>query len=256
MFQSNFTWSKALGDEEGSGQEMLDSFRNGRDRSQDKRILSFDRKFVFRNSGAVELPFGPGKKFLNASSGVLARLLERWQVSPIVNLFSGTPFSFTSTAATFNQLGDNFPMLVGPMPTKGKITRLPDGITYFPDLKPERDPGIANLTASDALNTRSTLYGITDSSGRFVLVNPEAGVLGNLAPLFATGPVSLRFDVNLMKRVRVSEGKELEFRIDAIDVLNTPQFGTAEGSISSPTFGRVTTATGNRIVVLGARFSF
>jgi len=256
MFQSNFTWSKALGDEEGSGQEMLDSFRNGRDRSQDKRILSFDRKFVFRNSGAVELPFGPGKRFLNASSGVLARLLERWQVSPIVNLFSGTPFSFTSTAATFNQLGDNFPMLVGPMPTKGKITRLPDGITYFPDLKPQPDPGIANLTASDALNTRSTLYGITDSSGRFVLVNPEAGVLGNLAPLFATGPVSVRFDVNLMKRVRVSEKKELEFRIDAIDVLNTPQFGAADGSISSTTFGRVTTATGNRIVVLGARFSF
>jgi len=45
-------------------------------------------------------------------------------------------------------------------------------------------------------------------------------------------------------------------RLDAIDVLNSPQFGTPEGDINSLQFGRITTAAGNRIVVLGGRFNF
>ena len=71
--------------------------------------------------------------------------------------------------------------------------------------------------------------------------------------------MSWRFDVNLVKRVRIGERKEFEFRMDAIDVLNSPIFNapaTADLDISSLTFGRITTAGGNRIVVLGARINF
>jgi hypothetical protein len=256
MLQSNFTWSKSLGEEEGSGQEMLDSFRNGRNRSLDKRLLSFNRKFVFRSNGAVELPFGPNKKFFSGSTGVLARVLERWQISPIINIFSGTPFSFTTTSSTFNQLGDNTPILVGPMPHNGKVTRVADGVIFFPELKQVIDPAVQSLTSAQSLNTRSTLYGIADASGRPLMVNPEPGVLGNVAPLYALGPVSTRFDINLLKRIQIAEGKELELRIDAIDVLNSPQFATIDGDINSTTFGRLTTATGSRVIVVGDRFSF
>jgi hypothetical protein len=253
---SNFTWSKSLGEEEGSGQEMLDSYRNGRDRHQDKRLLSFDRKFVFRNSGSVELPFGPGKLFLKESHGILARVFERWQISPIINITSGSPFTFTSGVASLNSAGDNTATLVGAMPNKGTVTRVADGVVYFPNLKQVADPSIARLTTAQALNTRSTLLAIADSSGNLLLVNPEPGVLGNLAALYGRGPVSWRFDVNLVKRVRIGEQKEFEFRLDAIDVLNSPQFGNPDAEISSTTFGRITTATGNRILVLGARINF
>jgi len=256
MLQSNFTWSKALGEEEGSGQEMLDSYRNGRDRTQDKRILSFDRKYVIRNSGTFELPFGPGKRLLNSSTGILARVLERWQFSPILNIYSGAPFSFSSGSSTINQLGDNTPILVGPMPSSGQITRVSDGVIFFRDLKQTVDPAVASLTTAQQLNTRSTLQAITDSSGRLLMVNPAPGVLGNVAPLFARGAMTYRFDVNLVKRVRIAERKEFELRLDAIDVLNSPQFGTPEGDINSLQFGRITTAAGNRIVVLGGRFNF
>ncbi len=263
MLQSNFTWSRALGEQEGSGQEMIDSYRNGRNRRLDKRIMSFDRTFVFRNSGAVELPFGPGKRFFKNSTGVLSRFLERWQVSPIINVFSGEPFTFGTSVSSFNQFGNeiagqlgNTPVLVGSMPKKGSVTRVSDGVIYFPNVQQVRDPAVAGLTTAQSLNTRSTLYAIADKSGQLLLVNPDPGVVGNIPLFYATGARSLRFDVNLLKRVRISEGKELEFRIDAIDMLNSPQFGTPEGDINSTTFGRITTATGNRIIVLGGRINF
>jgi hypothetical protein len=184
-------------------------------------------------------------------------VLERWQISPIINIQSGTLFSFTSGSATINQLGDNTPMLVGTMPSSGTVTRVADGVVYFPNLKQTTDPQALRLTTAQALNTRSTLLAITDSSGNLLLVNPEPGVLGNLAPLYGRGPSQLRFDVNLVKRIRIGERKEFEFRADAIDILNTPQFGTPENDINSNgTFGRITTAGGNRIIVLGARINF
>jgi hypothetical protein len=259
MLESNFTWSKALGEEEGSGQEMLDSYRNSRDRTQDKRILSFDRKFVFRNSGTVELPFGPGKLFFNQSGGVLARVFERWQISPIVSFNTGAPFTFSSGVSSINNLGDNTPTVVGHVPASGTVTRVSDGVIFFPNLRQTADPGIRSITTAQQLDTRSTMLAITDASGNLIMVNPAPGELGNLRPLSARGPLSWRFDVNLVKRVRIGERKEFEFRMDAIDVLNSPIFNapaTADLDISSTTFGRITSAGGNRIVVLGARINF
>jgi len=259
MLESNFTWSKALGEEEGAGQEMLDSYRNSRDRTQDKRILSFDRKFVFRNSGTVELPFGPGKLLFNQSSGVLARVFEKWQISPIVSFNSGTPFTFSSDSSSVNNLTDYTPTVMGKVPTTGTVTRVSDGVIFFPDLRQIPDPGIRSISTAQQLDTRSTMLAITDASGNLLMVNPEPGVLGSLRPLSGRGPMSWRFDVNLVKRVRIGERKEFEFRMDAIDVLNSPIFNApvaADLDISSLTFGRITTAGGNRIVVLGARINF
>ena len=256
MLESNFTWSKGIGEEEGSGQEMLDSYRNGRDRHQDKRLLSFNRKFVMRNSGTFELPIGPSKLLLGGSHGVIARLFERWQFSPIINISSGAPFSLTTAASTINQLGDNTPMLMGTLANSGAVTRVSDGVMFLQNLKSVNDPAIQALTSSQALNTRSTLKAITDSSGKIILVNPAPGILGNLAPMYMVGPASWRFDVNLVKRVRLGERKEFELRLDAIDVLNSPQFGNPDADINSTTFGRITTAGGNRVLVLNARINF
>ncbi|PYS35937.1 MAG: hypothetical protein DMG14_25855, partial [Acidobacteria bacterium] len=82
-WQSNYTWSRALGDEEGDSQDILNSFRNGRNRHIDKRLLGFHRTHVMRNNGTWELPFGPDRKFLSGSRGALAQLVRRWQLGAI-----------------------------------------------------------------------------------------------------------------------------------------------------------------------------
>jgi hypothetical protein len=257
QFQSNYTFSKALGEEEGAGQEMLDSFRNGRDRSQDKRLLTFHITHVLRNSGTWELPFGPGRKFLSGSNGFISRLVERWQVGTIFNVFSGSPINVSAARSTFNQFTDNTPNLVGPLPkSAGKVQKIDNGVIYFTGFQSVVDPAVANLTTAQGLQGRSTLRAIADASGNIILVNPTPGALGTLAPLYLQGPGSFRLDINLVKRVQIRENINFEFRGDFIDAFNTPQFNNPTTDINSLNFGRITGAGGARLIVLSARVNF
>jgi hypothetical protein len=255
--QSNYTWSRTLGDEEGSSQSFLNSYRNGRNRRIDKRLLGFHATHVARNSGTWELPLGPDRRLLSGTRGIMAQLVRGWEVGWILNLFSGSPISLSSVTTSFNQHVDNTATLVGPLAKDtGEVKRVADGVTYFDALKQVDDPAIARLTPLQLLNTRSNLKAIADSSGNLIAVNPTPGTLGSLSQTYLQGPGSFRLDVNLSKSFSFGEGKELLFRGDAINLLNTPQFGNPNTEINSPTFGRITTAGGNRIVVLSARINF
>jgi hypothetical protein len=61
--QGNYTWSKALGDNEGDEAGYRGFNRTLRNASFDRRRMSFDRRHVVRLNGIWELPFGPGKSF-------------------------------------------------------------------------------------------------------------------------------------------------------------------------------------------------
>jgi hypothetical protein len=254
---SNYTWSKALGEEEGDDQEMLDSFRDGRNRALEKRLMSFHRTHVMRNSGTYELPLGSGRRFLGGASGIVARLVERWQIGAIVNLFSGQPIGFSSAATSFNQFTGNTPTLVGQLPkSTGQVVFDATGVTYFQGLGQVADPAIATITTNQALQSRSTMKAIVDANGNVLAINPPPGQVGNMDPRYLQGPGEVRFDVNLVKRVRIGEGKTFEFRADAIGLLNHVNFENPNTDINSTSFGRITGATGNRLIVLNARISF
>jgi hypothetical protein len=258
QFQSNYTWSKALGEEEGSGQEQLDSYRNARNRRLDKRLLSgFHATHVMRNSFTYELPFGPGRKLLNSRNGILSRLVGNWQFSGIVNFFSGVPISFGSGVSSFNQFTDNTATVVGPISkTPGQVRVTGNGVFYETGLQQVPDPSIAGLTTRNNVRSLSTLRAIADSSGRILLINPLPGTLGNLSPTFFEGPGSYRLDLNMIKRIRLFERKELEFRVTAIDALNHPIWGNPTTDINSTNFGRITGAGGARIFIIDLRFNF
>jgi len=48
----------------------------------------------------------------------------------------------------------------------------------------------------------------------------------------------------------------LRLRADALNILNRPIWGTPNLNIDSTSFGQITSATGNRNIVLGARVEF
>ena len=90
-----------------------------------------------------------------------------------------------------------------------------------------------------------------------IAVNPRPGKLGNMYQTYLEGPGTVRFDLNVIKRIRLGETTELEFRADAINVLNRTNFSNPDTNINSSTFGRITTTNGGgRIVELHARFNF
>jgi len=255
--QSNYTWSRTLGDEEGDTQDILNSYRNGRNRRIDKRLLAFHRTHVIRNSGTWQLPFGPERKFFSGNRGILSRLVGGWQTGAIFNIFSGSPIGLLAPVSSFNQHLDNTPTLVGALPKNtGEVKRTNNGVTYFDGLRQVPDPAIANLTPLQLLNTRSDLKAIADSSGNIIAVNPAPGTLGSLSQTFLEGPGAFRLDVNLIKTFSLREGKELQFRGDAINLLNSPQFDNPDTNINSTSFGRIISAGGNRVIVLSARINF
>jgi len=63
-------------------------------------------------------------------------------------------------------------------------------------------------------------------------------------------------DMNLLKRVRLSETTDMELRVDAVNVLNKPQFFDLPLGLNGPNFGRFRAANGNRQFTFNARVNF
>jgi hypothetical protein len=72
-----------------------------------------------------------------------------------------------------------------------------------------------------------------------VLANSAPGAVGTLGRTYIEGPSHIKFDLNLVKRIRITETKNVEVRFDAIDVLNTPWWNNPIVDINSPSFGRM-----------------
>ena len=139
----------------------------------------------------------------------------------------------------------------------GKIKKVGNGVVFFDGFTQPVDPGLSAVTTLNGLNTAYTNRAIQDPSGNIVLVNPQPGEVGTLGLTTLKGPTSISFDANLIKRFRIHENKEFEFRIDAINVLNHPNFGNPSTNINGVnTFGRITTAGGSRRFIINTRVNF
>jgi hypothetical protein len=238
VFDSNYTFSKTLGDEEANDEFLETTLRNGRNRRFDRRPLTFGVTHVFRNSGTFEVPLG------------------NFQIGTILNFFSGHPISFYTDVSSFNQNSDQPDLVSAFSKGTGRVVKSSDGVRYFTGLHQVEDPAIGRLTPQQQLNEYSSLFALADSSGKLVAVNPTPGTNGNMAYGYLEGPGVFRFDLNILKRFRIRESLQLELRADAINVLNTPQWGDPDTNINSPDFGRITSAGGNRLIVLNARINF
>ena len=94
------------------------------------------------------------------------------------------------------------------------------------------DPARANVSTLNALQGSFSNRAITDAQGNPLLVNPAPGKVGTLGLRWVEGPSLVNFDMNLIKRVRITETREFEFRMDALNVLNSPQFANPNVNIT------------------------
>ena len=118
------------------------------------------------------------------------------------------------------------------------------------------DPDRANVTTLQSTQGSYTGMAIVDSQGHPLLVNAPPGRHGNMGLNWIEGPANLGLDMNLIKRVKIAETKEFEFRVDVLSVLNHPNFGAPSLNINNASFGRITSASGNRTFVFNARLNF
>ena len=289
--QATYTWSKNLGLPCGANGAC--TFANPADRAVEYTNINNNPSHTLRTNGTIELPIGPNKLLMGNSSGWLARAVERWQLGLIYNLSSGVP---TTIGATTMLYGNGVPDIVYPVDfneLKGVRWGIPQGGTsnnlegrYFDNndlfVKVD-DPQCGTVTSLQNLNnvvgglqTRCTLdalamavpagtLGAVDrvfSDGQtrpsvVVLQHAQPGKKGNLGNNSVIGLGSFRFDANLGKTFQVSESKSLQVRFDAQNILNHPQPGTPNFSITNADyFGRINNKTGSRLFQGQLRFTF
>jgi hypothetical protein len=254
--QTSYIWSRALGSD---GDDDGTNYRDIYNQQLDKTLLSFHRTHGIRSNGTYQLPFGPNRSFLASAPGWVSRIVERWQVGAVGSWSSGAPLDVTASTASFSNSTANTPMIVADFPkSSGKVVPATDlpGARYLTNLVQVDDPFGRTLTTLQSFNTRFTNRAIQDTNGNFVLVNPGLGQLGTLGKRWIEGPGRYSLDMNLIKRVRIDETKEVEVRVDAINVLNHSTWGNPTLDINSTNFGRITTKTGNRTFTLNARLNF
>jgi hypothetical protein len=255
--QASYVRSKTLGSYDGNTQNEVSNFITLRNERLSKQLLSFDVPNVWRSSAVWDMPFGPGRHFLGQSHGVLSRMVERWQTAVIFNKQSGTPTTFGNSAGdTFNGQTTT-DIQLGPIPS-GSVQKVGNNVVYFTGLTQVTDPSVKNLPSN--LQNLSTLYAIQGANGQTILANPVPGSLGPLSPSSYRGLGTFTLNMQLSKAVTLNKEHNVTLRVraDALNLLNKPiwAFSSSTLNIDSTSFGQITTATGNRNVVLGARVEF
>ena len=218
-FQGTYLWSRALG-------VPLTGYTNPAEREKDYTLAASQRTHEFRSNGTFELPIGPNKLFFSNTSGWVARAIERWESSIILNVATGAPTSIVAANMLYaNGVAD----VVQPLNLRKGTVQWGDPSSnnqlvgnYFgtSTFQKVSDPQCSAVAAS--LKTFCTLQAVADASGNIVLQNPAPGARGTAGRQTIEYPGTWDFDANIRKSFRISESKSLQVRMDASNILNHP----------------------------------
>ncbi len=218
---AGYTFSKSIDQSSNVGEEV-----NPLDPSLSRALSAFDVKHNFVVSYNYRIPF---ERLFGAAN----RWTEGWELSGIIRFSSGLP-------VTLVNYGDN--SLLGAEPN-----------------------GINNYGVDEPDYTGASLDLNRNPRNGQPYFNPAAfaenvlGTPGAASRRFFYGPGMNNFDMALLKNVRLTEAKSLQFRIEAFNAFNHAQFfgpQAVDGNIDSSTFGQVVSAAPPRLVQLGAKFFF
>jgi hypothetical protein len=217
-----YTWGKstdsksgaaAVGASEAAGWQ---GFLNNHDPVRDHGLSSFDVAHRFVASFVWTLPFGKGEKWGGNASGLKQALIGGWQINGIYLLQGGFPISVfaADVGGVLDSFGTNRANIVGDIHAGGG-------------------------TVEQWFNTAA-------------FAQPALGQFGNSGRSILRGPGINNLDLSLFKMFSAGP-TTLQFRIEAFNALNHPQFLNVAQNITAANFGVVTSARPGRIVQLGLK---
>jgi hypothetical protein len=181
---------------------------------------SDDRTHMLALGFVWELPWRTERGF----TGAAGWLLNDWQLNGILTAFSGAPFTVRADATELNTPGNvQTADLVGPVVRLGDIGG--DGFFYDPS----------------------------------AFAEPTGQRLGETTINQFRGPGGANLDLSVFRNLQLPGGRRLQFRLEALNVTNTPKYGNPDGNLSSSTFMRVFSlndAYTERQIRLAARYAF
>jgi len=185
-----------------------------------------DVRHVLHAAGIYELPIGKGKSMLAGGGKLVQAVVGGWRLSYVLTLRGGMPFNVGCPVGTSSGFGCLALMVPGQGVYTGGHT-----VEHWLNAAAFAQPPVA------------TTIGQTDLS-------PLGG-----APTQARGPGVRDLDLSLFKQFTLTERIRLEFRAEAYNTSNTPQFGTP-GSLdftNKQLFSQITSASNARQIQLAVR---
>jgi len=216
-FQGRYTWSHSINDGSVGGGES-----NG---PENVNCLSCDKGpsvFDIRNNIAAdlvyELPFGPGKSFLN-TTGVLGKIVGGWEMSSVGLWHTGHPLT---VAMDLQSNPIQFGPFTGLPPTyllpdgNDQTTQRPDLVPGVPLLLPHQTPLTPASPGSPMVNAAAFAPPPTDANGNFTRYGDAPnGVFRALN--------SWQIDLALTKETKLTERVAMEFAVQAFNIFNHTQ---------------------------------
>lgn len=250
----SYTFSRSLDEVSGLSPASDSDVSPGRfldyyHRFLNKALSTFDARHVFSFNSIYELPVGPGKTFGGGLTGAGKWILAGWQLGGIVTMSTGFPSSIivTDRFTSLGQRGD-FPDLVpgaSNSPTRGTF----QGCTLFPsrDNRPSGAPLGTPDMYFDPCSFAPAPARTMGTVGRNTLILPGRATV----------------DFSISKNFDVTETVNLQFRFEAFNFFNRPNFGAPErilfDSASRPQVnpGRIVNTVGTaRQLQLGLKLTF
>jgi len=187
------------------------------DMRSNRSVDDVDVPVVYSLAAVYELPFGKGKALAN--TGAASKLLGGWQVNGLVSALAGTPFTLGLNSSNDNANGGN------QRPNFSGSTKGP-------------------RTLNEWFNTSA-------------FSQPLADTYGNVGRNSLFGPHYTDVDFSFFRNFKFLEHYNAQFRVEAFNLFNHPNFGNPDSGFGDQRFGVITGTNGNpRELQLAGTFKF
>jgi hypothetical protein len=223
-YMFGYTWSKSI--DQGSAIRVHDTDvlfpQNSYNLRAERGLSSFNQDHRVGTSVLYDLPIGKGRRFLN-DGGIADAVVGGWQLGSIFTVQSGFPATVIDNRDQSNTgIGYDRPNATG------QYAVLPRDV---------RNPQRWFNTAAFVLQP----YGTFGTAARNTVITPG----------------SIQLDFSAHKEFRIVENQALQFRFEAFNIPNHPNWGNPDLSYTSQTFGRInTTRTNMREIQVALKYMF
>jgi hypothetical protein len=224
-FQSRYTWSHSINDGsvgggESSGPENVNCL------ACDKGPSIFDVRHNVVVNAVYELPFGPGKTYLNGH-GAVGKVVGGWSLSSIGLWHTGHPLSVQMDLSNSIDptIYPNSPFAAAGLPYtyslpdgNDQTSQRPDVVPGVPLTLPNSRPASPNSNGVPLINPAAFQAPPVDANGNFLRFGDESN--GMIRALN-----SWQIDLALTKETKLTEHVSMEFAVQAFNILNHVQLG-------------------------------
>jgi hypothetical protein len=229
----NWTWSKCLDIEDAQGDLSGTTVENPNNLALDYGPCGQDYRHIINTTLVAR------SNFNNHFNSFEKALANGWELAPLIRIQTGSAFTVTSGQDnSLTDVGNDRPSLVA-------------GVAPITEVKLHNASGEANREYLNP-NAFQQVWQAAGCASATANACPALGTYGNVSKNSMRGPKSLQFDAQISRVFPIHESLNTTLRLEAFNVLNHPNFSNPTASLTSSTFGQISSTTNAARVFQGS----